>query len=516
MKLELFRILLIVSLFSWMNACSEEDDEDESSTSTTGYDENGFSTTAAGQLQISMVATGTSSSSSLKLATEPTDPNEKYYSNSYSLAGQPTSLTLYVTRMSLVRSNPAEGEESEVPIFINDDGRALRVTGQLVDMSSFFTEIKCYGADGTILSEDCPCGVDSSGSVIQKVDSTDENGNAIQSCPGEEDNVARSPISFINVSQAGTFESIKVTFKQEAAVQGCVEGYVRQTGYSASSPTDNLAWERYCTKSGSGTDTSASGSSHASSVFADSSFTAAGELSKFYITSQTSENGTYTINGGVTITEGSSDNPQITLAIDTSSMLRFFKADNYENKTDPDWSALSGSFFHARQFSAQNFVFVGQPGSVRGYEVTMSLSEDESGSSSPSGSSSNPSAYDECSSSLSSCARHAKGRLSVIYDSNGSPMLFNLTPTDGSGIEVSNQSSSGIDQSVLTSDSTLSGTYKFNLEATDGTNTTTTTAIYQMNFDVGVGSSFSAYSSHQYTGTNNGWLWGRLYMTREF
>jgi hypothetical protein len=500
-----------------LGGCGKEDDEEESGegSSAVTFDEDGFVTNGVGKLRIAMVGTGkTANDSGLRLAQEPTDPNAKYYSNEYTLGGQPDDLTVYVTKMTLVRDNPEEDQEKEVPIFSNEDGKPLRITGRTVDMSNFFTEIKCYGADGTILDEECPCGVDTNGDIIEKVAYEREDGTTGETCPsGDSDvEVEQNPVSFVNVSQTGTFQTLKVQYKRQASVAGCVEGYVEQEGYSADTPTENVAWERYCTVKGKGSAEAASGSGSSSSAYLDTTFTAEAELSNFFITAQEQENGEYPIKGGITI-EDSGDGPQITMVIDTSSMLRFFKDDNAGDRTMPEFSdLLSGSFFYVRQFKAQNFVFVGEPGAVRGYSVVSNLVEGEE----PSGSASNPAAYDECSGDLANCAARAKGRLSVIYDSDDNPMLFNINFTQGSGIDAVNQSKEGIDPSVITSDSSLSGTYKFNQTSTDATDTTTDTNIYQINLDADVGASFDAYGSQKYTGTNNGWFWGHLQMTREF
>ena len=515
-------ITFIVGFYALcVTGCGNNEEEESGTAPATGvtYDENGFVTNGAGTLRIAMVGTGASGSNSgLRLATEPSDPDQKYFSNEYTLGGRPDDLTIYVTKMTLKRDDAPEGEEREIPIFLNNEGRPLRITGRTVDMSNFFTVIKCYGEDGTVFAEECPCGVDADGEIIAAVPYIDENGTEKESCPSGDSEVIveKNPVSFINVSQTGTFTKLAVTYKSEAAVKGCVEGYMQQTGYTPQTPTENVAWERFCTKTGKGSNAAAAGTANTSSSFLDPTFTAEAELSDFRLSAQSATNAEYLIKGGVTITEDG-EGPQITMVIDTSSMLRFFKDDNYNNRVQPEFEGWAGSYFYVRNFGAQNFVFVGQPGSIRGFSVEQTLVEqDDQGNGEPSGSAANPAAYDECSQDLSSCIAKAKGRLSLIYDSTGNPMLFNLNFSQGSGIDVTNTSRDGIDATTITADESLSGTYKFNLSNTDDNNDTQTTDIYQINFDAAVGETFNAYGSQKTTGTNTGWFWGRLRMTREF
>ena len=518
----------------------DEEDGDVSATSGTEFNEDGFLDSGVGVLRIGVsAASGETATSGLRVA-EPTDPNEKYYFGKRSLGGGADELTIYITKMVLKDSSASE----EVPIFVNPDGKPLRIVGNRVDMSNFFTEIGCYSEAGDVLPDPCPCGVDVDGNIIEQVDAlnddgsvaTDpETGEVLKACPltetsdtGEPPVVEKNPIAFINVSQVGSFDTLKVSYRNDALASGCVQGYVQRADVPDSDENAHnvVEWERYCTKSAQGSDKTEAGESFARSTFADATGTAEGELQTIYLTAQyTGENPTanadYEITGGITITEDDSNSPQITMLIDVGSLLRFHIDDNIEGRKHNEFETWNGAFFYVRLFSAQNFVFVGEAGSIRGYTLELNLKEqNEDLLNTPSGTAANPSAYDECVLTNNDCSFVGKGRISLIYDKDGSPLLFNLTTIVGNSWDFATQSREGAEAGqAISADESLAGTYKLEYENTDGQGDVSDTKIYQLGLDVDVGSSFTSYG-YRFIQTSAGetrmYNWGKLVGTREY
>ena len=440
--------------------------------------------------------------------------------------------------MALGRSNAAEGEESEILIFINEAGKPLRIAGNKVDMSNFFTDIGCYGDDGTVLPEPCPCGVDVDGNIIEQVAQTNDDGSPELdpdtgeqrlSCPITDDDspegpkkVEKNPVAFVNVSQVGDFDVLKVSYRQDAKVKGCVEGYVqrREIVDPATNAHAAVDWERYCTKAAQGVDQSVAGENFANDSFADASGTATGEEMTIYLNAIGPQNADYPIKDGITISENDAESPRITMLIDTSTFLRYHISDNIENRKHNEFQNIEGSFFYVRQFSAQNFVFVGEPGSFRRYDLRMNLkANDDQNSLTPAGSATNPAAYDECVLTNDDCIFVGKGKLSLIYEKDGTPLLFNLAVTHGNAWDTANQSKDGILASAISADSTASGTYRYILDNVDGNNDRIETSIYQLGLDVDVDASFTAYTHYIHRksdGEVRGHSWGRITATRDY
>lgn len=484
--LQLVAVLLSLSLC--VSSCGDNGDDDgDSGSPSTSFNTSGFLQNGAGKLEIQMVSTGTTETgSSLNLA-----GSAELYSLESVVPGAPEDMQLYITAMSLAN------DETEVPIFSLAEGRPLRITGNSVDLSSFFTEIRCMDADGNVIDTECPCGADADGNPIEQEAFTDpDTGEERMSCPEKPDGY-EPPVALMPISQTGTFDTIRVSLLNKASMKGCVEGYVRQDGWSSENPTDKVSQERYCSKSASSMRSSLDGAATSSEFAATSSDK--GEWTTTTLSMNPDDiDGTYNVDfaikEGVTINDLSTDRPKITLVIDNSTMFRFFKRDNYNDKTRPDGGpeteAFQGSYFFTNRLRDQAFVFVGRAGSVRGFEYVADFQRGENGSLTvPSGGAESPTLY-AC--SPPSACRHAKGWLSVIYDADDNPMLFSMQPDDNNtGLKVANNSRDGIDPSAL---SLSNNEYTFTQSTTDGQGDTVTTNIYKLMLDTtNVGGNFTAY-----------------------
>ncbi|MEZ4741056.1 MAG: hypothetical protein R3B45_01170 [Bdellovibrionota bacterium] len=136
-------------------------------------------------------------------------------------------------------------------------------------MSQFFTEIKCMDNDGNVLDFECPCGADQDGNPIEKKEIENEDGEKELSCPALEEGQS-PPVALVQVSQEGTFDTLKVSLLNSTDVKGCVGNYIRQDGWGtsdASKYTDDVAFENYCTKKSFTMETALAGTATESSEF---------------------------------------------------------------------------------------------------------------------------------------------------------------------------------------------------------------------------------------------------------
>lgn len=483
--------------------CGNDDSDKETGQAQAGFDNNGFATggTTTGKARISMIATA--KSSSIAGLTADPDPNDLYFNLESVLSGPADEMVLNVKAMNLAGDGVAE-----MPIFKSEEGRPLRIRGTTIDMSNFFTEIKCMNAEGDVLEEECPCGLDAEGEIIEQVDVVDPNtGEKVLGCPmlTEEQ---MSPVAFFPVPQEGVYNKLRVEFDSVAQVMGCAEGYVRQDGWTLGAWNENVEFERYCTKAGKGLG-EIEGDGFASSDFLTP--TAAAEWSALPLTGTSGDealNIDYAIKDGFDL--GAGDEPQITMVIDTSRALSFYKADNAAGKDLSEVKA-KGSFFFTYLFQNNNFIFLGRPGTVKGYKYYASaLRPDEA----PAGYEDDPSVL-AC--AFADCFKFSTGWLSVIFDADEQPYVVNLQADDGSvGVKGANRSEVGVNPEAVVETDTA-GVFEFSPNALGGGNVSITTEVFGIDLReaVQVGDAFNAYYlSEIEEGGSTGYEHGALKLER--
>lgn len=512
---KLFGSFLILCLGTLFHACGNSDDEDtiEANTGDT-FDEQGFLSSAPGSIQIQMTSTGSSGSGSSLTATD----DDKYYSLKSIVSGYPDEMVIKVTKITL--KNTSGGE---VPLFSNTSGKDLRIRGTTVDLSAFFTKIQCMDTSGNVIEKECPCGGDASGNPIEKVDYINEEGLTVKACPKLEDGQT-PPVALLPISQTGTFSEIGISILNEAKIKGCVSGYVQQTGFdSGTSYTDNVNLETYCTKASASMETARETSS-ASSVFSSSSGSDAGWSSSLITLSQLTKtenvNFSFPIKDNFTISNVETDKPKITMVIDTSRMLRFFKQDSAEGRDRPDGgtevgTTFKGSYFFINRFGDQSFVYIGRAGSVKGFQfIADSYRLSDSGDSLPDGAGADQPELYTCT-KASTCNLYYGGWLSAIYDYDGTLKVLSVQSDDNNiGMKATNKSSSGIDTSIL---SELNGLHTMNLNTTDSANGTWLVQLYNLNLSAVLSSSSTSYYHFKYaqSGGETAQHYGKLTLTRK-
>ena len=495
-------------------ACGTSED-DETSEATTGdtFNEQGFLSSAPGSIQIQMTSTGSSSSGSSLTATD----DDKYYSLRSIISGSPDDMVVKVTKITL--KNTSGGE---IPLFSNTSGKELRIRGTTVDLSEFFTKIQCMDTSGNVIEKDCPCGGDASGNPVEKVDYINEEGATVKACPKLEEGQT-PPVALIPISQTGTFSEIGISILNEAKIKGCVSGYVQQTNYdSGTSYTDNVNLETYCTKASASMET-ARNTTSASSVFTGSGSSDAGWSSSLItlgqLTNTENVNFSFPIKDNFTITNLETDKPKITMVIDTSRMLRFFKHDSAEGRDRPDGgpevgTTFKGSYFFINGFGNQSFVYIGRAGTVKGFQlVADSYRLSDSGDSLPDGAGADQPELYTCT-KASTCNFYYGGWLSAIYDYDGTLQVLSIQSDDNNiGMKATNKSAAGIDTSVFSESNSL---HTMNLNTTDAANGSWLVQLYKLNLASELSATSTAHYHFKYTqsGGETSQHYGKLTLTR--
>lgn len=93
-------------------------------------------------------------------------------------SGAPDSFELKVKKIQL-EGTTSSGAILQIDIFKEDAGKAIKITGANVDLSSLFTVYECYKLDGSVLippaGKTCKCGIDQGDTLIEP--------NADGTCP---------------------------------------------------------------------------------------------------------------------------------------------------------------------------------------------------------------------------------------------------------------------------------------------------------------------------------------------
>jgi len=405
------------------------------------------SPTSQGQtLKVQAVATGTRAtftSSALRGASFDGSIGDDRYASAAIISGAPDYLKLYITYMALKSSS---GSSGITPIFTNDSGAELVIRGSSVDISNFFTDIRCILPDGTTLDVECTCGVQADGqSPIEKVLFDD----GAMGCPAEFADGELPPSAVLTVDGTGPFDTLEVRYRFDAKVKGCVRGHMRQTGWTGGdwATGGNTAEETYCTDENRTVNRIILNSeTYTSSDFSSGNLTSGTEADILvgYNSSANIETGSFTIDYTLSepISLGGETDPTITMLIDTSRILSFFKYDNYDNanysRADGDYPTGS-SYFFLRRLRDVNYIFVGEVGSI------SSLSWKTNGLAENTGTtldgSEVPADYDCI--TPDTCNRFTKGGMTVVYVTDDNPIFVSLVPEDNNvGIKTSTRDDS--------------------------------------------------------------------------
>lgn len=373
----------VLSVFaSLMQGCGSKSSDDDSGTR---------------YIKIAMISSGSSATTTLADSRAAVDFDQ--FQNSSIASGQPDEMTVAITKMTL--SNTKTG--AVAPIFVDAAGKEISIKGKRVDISNLFTKISCVDKSGTIVTvpdgKTCKCGVDSAGKLID----LKSDGSCPEPASGD-----TPAFGVMEVSQDGTFDKLTVDYLSKGTAKGCVTGK-----FSSGSKT-------YCTKTGQGLD--------ASTTYQASSFEATtGTSQTVYWSKSGSKSSSFTkdymIGSDITV-DTSAETPKLTMVLDRGRMLRFYTGSG--TTPGPDYTA-SKAYFFSTVFEDSTYVFVGQPGDVRGYRFAAKAQKSQSlGTTVPAASSRT------CSSDCS----YVNGWLTVILDSKSAPLVANLMPDDDNAFTV--------------------------------------------------------------------------------
>lgn len=430
-------------------SCEAEEDDDNSS--------------ANGTLQLKVKAVNsevggrTSSGRILQNGRVQVDQANGVYQSFTNFSGAPDAFNVTVTYMALVEAGEV-GQRR--PIFSDDEGKTLAITGSRVDLSDMFTNFACVDntgnpldvvewynttfqqikdtdvyADGTRVEyrlweteEDasCECGFDANGYPMGP--------NAEGKCPPSEGGDGSGGQVAEVEATPDSYRSLIIRYKRIAQIKGCLSGYFSDT--DSRDPGTDLTQYTYCTQASKAYINGVSnGASNSDFV------TGSAELMDFDLWSPGRWNSNQTgmhydptvdtstiqelefpISGGVTIaTDGDA---QLTLVIDTNRLLRFFKSGQSLDGRGPGPDAPSSNpYFYSTTFDATQFVFVGSPGGIYGYELVT-----------------NPCVVDDVSQipstgvasdyTCSSPQDPLPGWLTLITDANGDPIVASISNDD--------------------------------------------------------------------------------------
>jgi hypothetical protein len=376
--------------------------QDESKTT----DSNG---TAAGTLRISLVAAGDVAGAGAGLRNRLVDPvNFSNYTNGHIAAGTPDSMKVLITKMTLSKS----GTNDNMPIFSDPAGKAIEIKGSSVDVSSFFSRIECIKQDGTVIDppegKTCKCGVDGNGELIQQEEVTGEDGSTYMSCPPLKEGET-PPFGVMEVDQEGDFDQLSVEYLNKGEASGCVAG---KFSYGVTS---------FCTKTGQDLD--------AASSFTKADYPSTGATpsaiywSRSGKTTEPSFSKTYPIGSTISIT-ADGESPKLTMVIDQGRMLRFFDGETSQGPNPMPGTPGSKAYFFSTVFEDSTFVFVGQPGAIRGYRYGLRAIKNKAMSDTVPAQGSLT-----CTPTSDSC-NYVNGWLTVIEDPSGKPFAISVMPDD--------------------------------------------------------------------------------------
>jgi hypothetical protein len=426
-----FRFLIIMLLsFSY---CGEQVSETESEAITED----------SSQLRLEIVAANFQEKTSLSLIDE-------VFKNSSIASGPPKQFAIYLTNISLLGLDDS-GVSRKVPIFKSDSDRGVRlkISSGLTDITELFTNFSCFDSEGSVIDmpsdETCECGVyKTDGTIVKKI----ENSQGEKLCPWNKDFKSSDDSSasenqdtneeeetfnmddIIMPSAAFSVPSLKyisisISYKVMADVLGCVHGnFVEHSNY----PGEHT----YCTQYAYHIN---SGSKPSHSAFKNKG----PSMSKIFLKKSYEENYsdtdelTFKIKNPLTLKLG--EKADLSIAIDTNRMLRFFNQGRDNEGPNPSFP-VDRSYFFTTVFESSIFVFAGRSGKIQGYEWLAQHCANENG-----------------------CAEndndktYIRGWMTVIFDSNNNPYVNNVMPDDDNTrtiLKGSNQGAGGIDSSLFT------------------------------------------------------------------
>jgi hypothetical protein len=375
------------------------------------------------------------------------------FKNSSIASGAPRLFAIYLKKMTLTGLDD-NGVSQQVPIFESKSSRGLRliISSGLIDITELFTNFSCFSADGNVIDvpmgKTCECGVyKADGAIVEKV----ENSKGEKVCPWNKDfqSMEDDPSSEENSQEEEseseekfnmdtvilpsavlsapylTYTSVSITYKVMASVLGCVHGdFIEHSNFPGR--------HTYCTQY---QHTINSGTKPSHLAFKDKRPTMTQiPLQKNY---EASYSDTATLNfeikNPIILKKGQRAN--LSLAIDSNRMLRFFNQGRSDQGPNPSFP-VDRSYFFTTLFEDSIFVFAGRPGGIQGYEWLARHCTKESG----------------CSEGDNKLT-YVKGWMTIIFDSEGKPLVNNIMPDDDNTLTTlkgSNQGAGGIDTSLFT------------------------------------------------------------------
>ncbi|HET9237697.1 MAG TPA: hypothetical protein VFO10_10620 [Oligoflexus sp.] len=365
--------------------------------------------TATGTLRISLVAAGDVAGAGAGLRSRLVDPvNFSNYTNGHIAAGTPDSMKVLITKMTLSKADNSKN----LPIFSDPEGKAIDIKGSSVDVSSFFTRIECIKQDGTVIDppegQTCKCGVNGNGELIQQEEVTAEDGTKSMACPPLKEGET-PPFGVMEVDQEGDFDQLTVEYLNKGEARGCVSG---KFSYGATT---------FCTKSGQ--DLDAAGSFTKADYPSTGATAATIYWSKEGKSTNASFSKTYPIGSTISIT-ADGESPKLTMVIDQGRMLRFFDGETSQGPNPMPGLPGNKAYFFSTVFEDSTFVFVGQPGGIRGYRYGLRAIKDKSMTDAvpAQGSLTCTPTVDDC--------NYVNGWLTVIEDPSGKPLAISVMPDD--------------------------------------------------------------------------------------
>jgi hypothetical protein len=403
---------------------------------------------------------------------------------------------------STQKSGTLKPDNSEnLPIFSDPEGKAIDIKGSSVDVSSFFSRIECIKQDGTVLDppegKTCKCGVDGNGELIQQEEVTAEDGSKYMSCPPLKDGET-PPFGVMEVDQEGDFDRLTVEYRNKGEASGCVTGK-----FSYGQTT-------FCTKTGQDLD--------AASTFTKANYPSSGATpatiywSKAGKTTEATFSKTYPIGSTISIT-ADGESPKLTMVIDQGRMLRFFDGESTQSPNPMPGLPGSQAYFFSTVFEDSTFVFVGQPGGIRGYRYGLRAIKGKSMTDAVPAQGSLT-----CTPGSNQC-EYVNGWLTLIEDSSGKPFAISLMPDDDNawtimkGGNYDSTKPGAVKRSDLTVNADGTWTLIYNLLDPDGSGPIGT--IYKLDPTAAVDSTQTIEFSAKNTGSMGQFnTWGAITLQR--
>ncbi len=364
--------------------------------------------TPTGSLRISLVASGEPATTGLVKS----EISASSFQNGNIASGSPVEMSVSFAKMTLVNSKTNES----LPIFVEPDGKEVKIVGSSVDLSNLFTKIECLKSDGTVFEvpegKTCKCGVDAAGVLIDQVSVTDVNGATTLGCPEHKEGET-PPFGVLEVDQEGEFDKLTVEFINKGTAAGCVEGNFKAYGAKT-----------YCTKTGLDLDSA--------TTLTRSLYPSADPTTSTIYWSKSGKDGnaqfnaSYPMDKTIAIT-ADGETPAITMVIDQGRILRFFDGETSQGPNPGAGTPGDKAYFFSTIFENSTYIFVGQAGSIRGYRYSLAATHGvDLGTAVPA----------EGSRTCVSDCKNVNGWLTIIEDTKGAPLAISLMPDDDNAFTV--------------------------------------------------------------------------------